>query len=43
MSNKTKPCDKCGRRYRLLTNKELCAYCDYPGWRNKYLVTPIRK
>ena len=30
------PCKKCGKRYKLLTDKGLCATCDYPAWRKKY-------
>ena len=40
MNNKTSPCKKCGKRFKLLTDKSLCAYCDYPGWRSKYFSVP---
>jgi len=35
---KTKPCRKCSHRYKLLTDDDVCANCDYPKWRKKYFI-----
>ena len=35
-------CKKCGRGFKLLTDKGLCAYDDYLGWRKKYFSVPAK-
>ena len=36
VKHQTSICEKCGKRHKRLTDKGLCATCDYPGWNKKY-------
>ena len=32
----THECNKCKKRFKLLTDENLCFFCDKEGWINKY-------
>ena len=33
---KREKCIKCGRGYKLLTDKGKCFYCDMPNWQKQH-------
>ena len=39
---KADPCKKCGKRFKRLTDKGLCYFCDAENWRKKYRTVKIK-